>query len=326
METVRAYAESHLLRNDELDDARDRHLEHQLETAGESTPEQWLRLMSNLDAAIDWAIARDRWSDAAELLAAEDAKWFYLPLSRSKLDRLDLVFAALPASSPLKERLRIAEIQFASAVGDEQRELAAARQATEASDESVRFLGFLWTAQMMLLADPDESMRLADAAEVIGHVDEIGLVDGIRAYVHMLAGEYQQALALSPHAGAVGVTWDAAIAALLLMDGQASAALAMADHHPLAESSWNAFSVIVGLSELALGRHEDAERDLVRSPKSRAGSNPLGLQHRPDRNGRPREPRRRCRLGHRDHPRSRVTAADRDVRTGPICRGADRCS
>jgi hypothetical protein len=92
----------------------------------------------------------------------------------------------------------------------------------------------------------------------------------------MLAGEYQQALALlSPHPD-VGVTRDAAIAALLLMDGQASAALAMADHHPLAESSWNAFSVIVGLSEIALGRHEDAERDLVAGAR-RAASGRIPL-------------------------------------------------
>jgi hypothetical protein len=232
--------------------------------------------MPNLDAAIDWAIARDRWSDAAELLADPDAKWFYLPLSRSKLDRLDLVSAALPDTSPLSERLRIAEIQFATAVSDEQRALTAARQATEASDESVRFAGLLWTAQMSMLADPDESMRLADAAEATGHVDEIGQVDGIRAYVHMLAGEYQQALALLSPNPDVGVTRDAAIAALLLMDGQASAALAMADHHPLAESSWNAFSVIVGLSELALGRHEDAERDLVAGAR-RAASGRIPL-------------------------------------------------
>ncbi len=98
----------------------------------------------------------------------------------------------------------------------------------------------------------------------------------------MYAGEYEQALVLcrpytglrSPnrdgHVGPGRIYFEVTVAALLFMDGQPADALALANHHPLADRSWNAFGVIAGLSELALGRRLDAERTLISGARNAA--------------------------------------------------------
>lgn len=281
--TVRTYAESHLLRNGQLEAARDRHLDHMLAIAADLKDLDWMATMPNLDAAIDWAVAGERWSDAAELLTAGESRWDELQLGPSKLHRLELVAAALPQDSALRERLYVIEIDFALGAGISMVDaIGAAGRAAMATDDQVRAHGLRGRANILVLTDPEESLRIADVLEQTGGDRDRFSVDSIRAYVHMFAGDYKQALVLcrpymglrlptrDGHAGPGRVYFEVTVAALLLMDGQAADALALANHHPLADRSWNAFGLIAGLSELALGRRLDAERTLISGARSAA--------------------------------------------------------
>jgi non-specific serine/threonine protein kinase len=160
LETVRAYAEERLQRTGELEAARDRHLAYHLVAVGESTDQQWLQLKPNLEAAIDRAIALDRHSDAVELLAATGSTWHEQFSVQSTLDRLDIVAAALPQHSPLRERLRVPEIQLALGLSDTTRLAVAAAEAAQASNDTVRVSGLMMMANLSAMTDPDTSLRL----------------------------------------------------------------------------------------------------------------------------------------------------------------------
>jgi hypothetical protein len=145
--------------------------------------------------------------------------------------------------------------------------LAAAEQAKQATNARIRNYALLDLGNLLALTDPEESLQLTDAADVGSNTKFTSAVDLNHAYVHMFAGDYRQALALlGPHAGEE-VVYDVSVAALLLMDGRPAEALAIANDHPMAEFSCSAFEVIAGLSELALGRRADAERELIASAR-----------------------------------------------------------
>jgi predicted ATPase len=269
LETVRAYAEEHLKRNGALEAARDRHLEHHLVAVGSAGDERWLELKPNFEAAIDRAIALDRHSDAVELLDAAGSLWHEDVSAQPTLDRLDIVAAALPQDSPLRERLRIPEMALALSLGDVRRRAIAAAAAAQASNDETRVAGLMDLANTSTMTDPDESLRLVEEARAIAVFDGIyhAYADKIKADVHMFAGEYENALALlQPHAGSGWALMDASIAAVLLLDGRPSQALEMAD----------GFSVMMGLCQLALDQHEIAERELMAEARSAAlGREPL---------------------------------------------------
>ena len=265
--TVRAYAENHLLRTGQLEAARDRHVRCMLAIAPNLDDTAWIAMMPNLDAAIDWAIARERWADAAELLTSGDHRWYFFPVMPTELDRLDLITAALPETSPWCERLLVTEMEMAITLTLIARWRAAAEQAKHATSERIRNYGLLDLGNLLALTDPEESLRLTDAAQIGSDTKFTYAVALNRAYVHMFAGDYRQALALLGPCAGEAVVGDVSIAALLLMDRRPAEALAMANHNPMAEFSCSAFDVIAGLSELALGRRADAERNLIASAR-----------------------------------------------------------
>jgi len=281
LETVRAYAQEHLRRDGELEAVRDRHLEyHGAAVAATNTEElskyefrtmwdwsavqRWMPFTANLEAAIDWAIACDRHDDAGEILAEPVAVWREQLAPQSILDRFDIVIAAIPEDSGLRDRLRIAEMWMAVAVDDRQRLMSVATEAALSPDYAVRHSGLTWLTNISVTTDPAESRRMIDLARQSG-VDPIGLLDKLVADFHVFAGEYEQALALMrPYEGMnVSVVMDAAIAAALLMSGRPTQALEMVKDHAMSDSIWMSYGVITGLSHLAIGDREAAQVALV---------------------------------------------------------------
>ena len=289
LETVRAYAINRLQRRDgELTAARDRHLEYHLEavaaTAADAvdrfgswvvwewtTVQRWLAVAANLEAAIDWALATDRHTDAGELLVAATPVWREQMAFQAILDQIDVVAAAIPASSDLRERLLIPEVQFAMAINDRERWLAFADDAQHVQNAVVREFRLVLQANSCSMTDPSRSLRLADEAALFGS-DPFLFWDKNRADIHLFAGEYvEAAAALRPLQGQnVWAAIDGTIAISLLMDGRPREALEVAERHPMATSNRMSFGIIVGLAHLALGAYEEARRELLDEARAAA--------------------------------------------------------
>lgn len=285
LETVRVYCEERLERADHLDDVRDLHLAHHLVAVSEATSDKWWRLKPNVEAAIDWAIARSRHEDGVELLTSAGSLWHEHSGLQATRDRLDAIAAAVPQDSLLRERLWVTEMLLAVGLDDMERLQAAAEAAAQSTDDDVRVGGLLAVANQVTLTDPSEAFRLREEALAIGvSDDDYMLADKVRADLHMFAGEYEEALALlMPYVGATAFV-DASIATLLLLDGRPSEALQIpgsrtvidADASQYLFKMANGFSVIAGLSHLALGQRDSAERVLVaRARGAAAGQDEL---------------------------------------------------
>ncbi len=285
LETVRAYAEGHLRRTGKLDAVRDRHLEYHVQAIGDLVDQQWHSLKPNIEAAIDWPVVCGHHSDAIELLTAAGSAWHEHSTVQSTLDRVDVLASALTPDSPLRERLLSAELQLALGVSDWERVLSTSREASKSTDPEVRINGLLMLANMTVIKDPGEAIQLLDAARATGadgdyHNHLIVGADKVRADIHMLAGEFEAALALlRPHTDAGWLLVKPSIAAALLMTGRPSEALDIAASFAptdiSAESTLevgvaDCYSAISGLCQLALGRRELAESDIVAKARSAA--------------------------------------------------------
>jgi hypothetical protein len=288
LETVRVYAQEHLQRDDELETVRDRHLEYHVAAVAATGTEQlskyrwrsvwdlsavqrWMPFTANLEAAVDWAIAGDRHPDAGEMLAEPVMVWSEQSAPQSILDRVDVVIAAIPEDSGLRDRLRITEMEMAVTTDDFQRLLSVAAQAALSPDDGVRYAGLNWLANMHTIRDPAESRRMIDLARQFG-VDPTGLFDKLVSDFHIFAGEYEQALALlRPYEGMnVSVVLDAAIAAALLMSDRPTEALEVVEDHAMSDSIWMPYGVIIGLCHLALGDRDTAQVALVDEARTAA--------------------------------------------------------
>jgi len=165
------------LRAGELAETRDRHLQHHLEALVEESAEDaerngrqlswdWLtvqrrrELSSNLDAAIDWAVATDRQADAGELLVASQPVLRESLNVRATLERIDVVRAALPETSDLRERLVFAEIDAVVHLDDECPVRAIVEIAEGSSDPVVSEIALAMRANQTAMVDPVESLRL----------------------------------------------------------------------------------------------------------------------------------------------------------------------
>lgn len=283
LETLRAYAQDHLRKaGRELEAARDRHLRHHLDVmaetvdAAEASTGSWvvwdwvrvqrgLALMVNLEAAIDWAIASGRNVDAGELLVAATPLWREQLSVQRILDRIDVVVAALPSASDLRERLLIPEIQLALTVDDRDRSsMAFLDGSMHVDNETAREFVLVMGANACSMTDPARSLQLADEAAVFAN-DAFSFWDKNRADIHLFAGEHDEALAvLRPHQGeGRWAVIDGTIAIALLMDGRPLDALQVAKGHPMSDSIRMSFGIIIGLCHLALDEHEPARRELL---------------------------------------------------------------
>jgi predicted ATPase/class 3 adenylate cyclase len=286
LETVRAYAQDHLRRSGDLEAARDRHLEHHLASMTETkqkatisygaatvwdwaTVQRWTSTKANLEAAIDWAIARGRHHDAGELIAAAGCVWREQLAVQATLDRIDAVVAQLPESSNLRERLWSVELMLALTAGARERLLGAMDGLAHSDDETTREIALAHAANRCAMNDPNQSLQIADQASSLHSrspdLEASGFWDKNRADILIFAGDYEQALdTLRPHQGRhLWAVIDGTIAVALLMNGQPAEALRVANDHPMSDSIWMSFGVIVGLCHLALGDTEVARRDLV---------------------------------------------------------------
>ncbi len=287
LETVRAYAQEHLQRNGELETVRDTHLEYHVAAvadtaAGQSSKyewryvwnwsavQRWMPFTANLEAATDWAIAGDRHPDAGEILA-DAAQLWRERAAQPILDRVDAVIAAIPEHSSLRDRLRHIEMEMAMATDDVQRMLSVAAEATLSPDDGIRHSGLEWLANLLTVRDPAESRRMIDLSREIG-ADPIGMADKHLADLHIIDGEYEQALTLlRPYEGMnVVAPLDAAIAAALLMSGRPAEALEVVQDHPMSDSIWMSYGVIIGLCHLAIGDRESAKAALVDEARTAA--------------------------------------------------------
>lgn len=270
LETVQAYATAKSAEAGRLEGARDRHLRHYVE-ASLRNDDVGQFASANIDAAIDWAIATERWADAAHILCAEGRMWQqsdYFPEwgnlrnARSKLDRLDLVASMLEPGSELSEWLTVAELNLALADYDEARVLDAGRRASHAHTTDVKVWGLHVTALFTTMVDRDEALRAIEQASQINDMDEPQII--ARSYIHMFDGEYEEALAGFQSFDRGRARWhDATAAALLLILDRPAEAFELVDGHPATGTCWNAYRLISGLALLALGQRGEAEAELL---------------------------------------------------------------
>ena len=280
LETVRAYALDVLHRSGAMEETRNRHLDHYLSAlaatakAAESsfgagfawdwsTTRSWLSSASNVNAAIDWAIVTWRYADAGEILITAESVWREQVAQGPILERLDRVLAETPPAGELRDRLLVAEISLAQTSDHTARLEAAIERATRSTNETIRWAGTMFSAARAVMTDPAETLRLTQPVDT--PYESMGERERIRSYVHMLAGEYEEALALvRPFAGRdIHYLMDATIAAYMLMAGEPRAALELADPYSTTELIWQPFGLTGGLCHLALGDRDRAERKLL---------------------------------------------------------------
>ena len=120
LETVRAYGERQLDAAAELEPARERHLDLMIDRWGyrdppvrpatlDAAPRELMDDRHNLIAALDWAVAGDRVSDAARLLIGSAALWNGSLPTADGLDRVDAIGRDL-TDPDLQQRLKLIEV------------------------------------------------------------------------------------------------------------------------------------------------------------------------------------------------------------------------
>ncbi|MBN4047681.1 hypothetical protein JYT71_01610, partial [Acidimicrobiaceae bacterium AH-315-P05] len=209
LETPAAYAEQLLEEHDETVGVRDRHLDHFLEAtkrfvAG-PVPTPVAAVLApdrtNLLAAIEWAQARDRWQDAARLMAGS-----YEAVSA----QADVVFGLACKTAehlddmPEPDRWRATGTVFASALQLDDfttaAELAFADQASDAPFRRVRAAGCI--AYFTMSADPSLALaRISDAREqlheIVDPIARLQLAGGLEvlaAWAHAMMGDFDACL------------------------------------------------------------------------------------------------------------------------------------
>jgi predicted ATPase/class 3 adenylate cyclase len=215
LETVKAYAEDHLRAAGEVEEVRDRHLDHfhALATVHGRTGFSEIRLgvalrpdRGNLTAAFEWAASRRRWVSAGELIAGSWSAYLFDGGAIEARDLIDRAIAACAVDqTELADHLRVGLMLLVAWLNDWTTFGSAAQVVTTSTIGPLRVVGFVCLAFVTALSDLERADALLAQAQA--EFDDAlttspglstgivtGFVPWIRARIAGLTGDFEAAL------------------------------------------------------------------------------------------------------------------------------------
>ena len=265
---MRAYCEERLDRDGELSDSRDRHLEHYIRAfrpihvvgwyMSRTEVVDWDHQAANLEAAVDWAMATMRYRDAAEMLVRGKSLWRERPDTQRLFERCVGVREALSDTDPMYDEMLIPMMHLLMLKGTHEEILANTIEMGSSAIDSVRAEGLAARATSLCLSDPEEALNLVSDLHLGSGWDVL-----TPTYVDLLDGNVESALSHGLVAEVDNYVINGTVAAMTLMSGEPHATLDFLEDKSAHESVWRPYGITIGLSHLALGDREKAERRLL---------------------------------------------------------------
>jgi len=175
LETLKAYAEDRLLAADEGRTVRTRHLEH-FAARAQLDSQTWLAEVrvaiglrhdvSNLTAAVDWALASGRWKTAADLLVAAEPSYSLFGRPSELLGLIERALATMTDVDPgLTSELKMVQVGPLIVLDDFVRVLQVAALLGGSASPLLQAMAAAVSGWVLLLASPrsgSELLRRAD--------------------------------------------------------------------------------------------------------------------------------------------------------------------
>ena len=276
LETMRAYAEDRLVQAGELEQTRDRHLEHLVSRWGRfdfdrvaAEPEIKRMLAPNIEAGMEWAITRGRWAECSQLYDHIGLVWHDL----GQFHQIIQWFERVTQGPDGYTHCRVGPIQAAWSMlhlGRASEGFALLSAAQQSNRETAR-LAELHTSLFLVANDPDRAVTtmtklLTDAEGVLAVAAHTG-----RGMAHLSVGnleaaaeDFEQALQLTEnglHPSSYSVMTRLCLASIELTWANPQRALELLEANDLDLPLWST-DILEAIAMARLGRRTEAVAQL----------------------------------------------------------------